>query len=369
MKTFTLSLLLFCVSIFCNAQYTYYKDDFPNLIDLTGTLYYADGKFGDENSAALLLGSKHVALTCDILCELEEGEIILFTNLNIEATELDSTYHIEIFGPDENGVLISQDESAISLVIDKNTRVVKADETTSVICSVYTSTVMTDLTDEDIYDCFDSYYSENTQYCYIYDSLISDETIYQYSFCIQKIGLIESFELRPVDRYTYDDLDDYFSIKSFTSESNLSEIIMSLANDIECLATDSYGQEIILMCPTYTWSIDKKTGIATYTPLFTPRLTKTEWVSGNPIECSFTSGTATTKSLLLWENTSISNTKNDNFLVTGGEGEILIFNNPGATIYDIAGRLIYKGTDTIINVPEGIYIIVTEKQTEKIFVR
>ena len=101
----------------------------------------------------------------------------------------------------------------------------------------------------------------------------------------------------------------------------------------------------------------------------TSRLTKTEWVSGNPIECSFTSSTATTKSLLLWENTSISSTKIDDFLVIGGKGEVLISNNPGATIYDISGRLIYKGADTLINVPEGIYITVVKKQTEKIFVR
>lgn len=144
---------------------------------------------------------------------------------------------------------------------------------------------------------------------------------------------------------------------------------MSLANDIECLATDTYGQEIILMCPTYTWSIDKETGVATYEPLFTPRLTKTEWVSGDPLECSFISGAATTKSLLLWESNSISNTDVDKFSVIGGEGEISITNNVGVTIYDIAGRQIYSGNDVKVYVPEGVYIVVAEKQTEKVFVR
>lgn len=40
--------------------------------------------------------------------------------------------------------------------------------------------------------------------------------------------------------------------------------------------------------------------MAIYTPYFTPRLSKTKWESGTPIECSIAAGTGANKSLRLW---------------------------------------------------------------------
>ena len=57
-----------------------------------------------------------------------------------------------------------------------------------------------------------------------------------------------------------------------------------LTNDLECQATDTYGQEIDLISTYYSWKLDMEEGTATFTPYFTPRQFKTTWQSGEPFE-------------------------------------------------------------------------------------
>lgn len=59
-----------------------------------------------------------------------------------------------------------------------------------------------------------------------------------------------------------------------------------LTNDLECQATDTYGQEIDLISTYYSWKLDMEEGTATFTPYFTPRQFKTTWQSGEPFELS-----------------------------------------------------------------------------------
>jgi hypothetical protein len=84
----------------------------------------------------------------------------------------------------------------------------------------------------------------------------------------------------------YSDIIDYIISNKWEEKTNI-EIMFCLTNDIECLAIDTYGQEIRFMCPSYCWDIDIDAKSAVFTPYFVPRLYKTQWECGTPLEMTW----------------------------------------------------------------------------------
>ena len=108
---------------------------------------------------------------------------------------------------------------------------------------------------------------------------------YKYSIVIQKYGVLSDFTLVPI-KNQLQSISDWVKAQNFTPENTHGEIMWHLTNDLECQATDTYGQEIDLISTYYSWKLDMEEGTATFTPYFTPRQFKTTWKSGEPFELS-----------------------------------------------------------------------------------
>ena len=378
MKDFTTAvLLLLCINVFAESEIyevaaSLDTSSYPNTQVMEDLSYYDEGRFGDSKSWACILPrfTSKLFAYYDVLLAVESGEIILVDNyISIEDDDDESVNSINYsYGVTLIDIYDDTKEPKSSISISNQVTCIKIDslETNYVICSIY-SEIPASITQDDI----EKYCSNNDNSYYLVDSAyVPEHTRSYYDFSIQKIGNFVSIELQPIDDVTYPTLDDYFATKNFSNISSSDYIISQLSNDIECVATDTYGQRIYLLCPALTWSVDTEIGTATYTPYFTPRNYDTDWVLDNSVECSFSSSaTETTKSILLWSSNSISNAKVDNFTIISGKGNITIVNNQGVEIYDIAGRQVYKGDAETVVLSQGMYIIVGNNQTEKILVK
>lgn len=375
-----------CIAIEINVLSQSYTDesyDISSLVLLNYSWYsetdgsfYFDGLLSDVEIMAVVSKTTDDALNYsffysiyDVIVNAEAGEIFI-SNIYDDIKNLSYTMNHDQFilststGSEiSDEIEISDNTSLFQIQVDDYIRI----ERDIIISGRIASDIWTET---EFYE-HATYNDDFNAYCL--DTELKSrfpEDYYYYRWAIQKIGKITSFTLQPVDDVTYPTLDDYFATKNFSSISSSEYIISQLSSDIECVAIDTYGQRIYLLCPAITWSVDTNAGTATYTPYFTPRNYDTDWVLDNSIECSFSSSaTETTKSLLLWGSNPISKTEVNKFTVIGGNGNITFTENPGVEIYNIAGRQVYKGTDAIVNVPQGIYIVVAGSQTEKVVVK
>ncbi len=282
---------LLCFALTAQAQ-TYEEcasnPQMPNLQKTEEFILIAEGKYGDEYSyAEASRGSATMFYDCYYW--LRKGEILVVTDFCDEYQESSSNWrssYIWNLLSKEDGSLLF-DRSDLSIVVDDKCKFVRAESDRAFLVTSELHFLSSDLQG----------LSDPETHILSVDN-VPDSCIY--SFCVQKIGLFKSFELRPIDRSAYSDMNDWVRKKRFSSSTSSAFIGWSLINEIECVATDTYGQEVILMCPTYSWSFDRDRGMAIYTPYFTPRLSKTKWESGTPIECSIAAGTGANKSLRLW---------------------------------------------------------------------
>lgn len=375
-----------CIAIEINVLPQSYTDESYDISSLlllnyswyseTNGSFYFDGLLSDLEIMAIVSKTSDEALNYsffysiyDVIVNAEAGEIFI-SNLYDDIKNLSYTMNHDQFilststgSRISDEIEISDNTSLFQIQVDDYIRIERD--------IIITGSIANDAWTETEFNEHATYNDDFNAYR-LDDELISrfPEDYYYYRWAIQKFGKITSFTLQPVDDVTYPTLDDYFATKNFSSISSSDYIISQLSSDIECVAIDTYGQRIYLLCPALTWSVDIDAGTATYTPYFTPRNYDTDWILDNSIECSFSSSAnETTKSLLLWNSNAISNTTADKFTTIGGQNSITITNNPGVEIYNIAGRLIYKGTDAIVNVPQGIYVVVAGEQTEKVIVK
>lgn len=369
--------LLSCIDLFAESDIyevaaSLDASSYPNTQVMENLSYYDEGRFGDSKSWASILPrfTSKLFAYYDVLLAAESGEIILVNNyIDIEDDDDENTnginysYGVTLIDIEDD---TNEPKSSISFSDQVTCIKIESLETNYVICSIY-SEIPASITQDDI----EKYCSNNDNSYYLVDSAyVPEHTRSYYDFSIQKIGNFVSIELQPIDDVTYPTLDDYFTAKNFSDISSSDYIISQLSDDLECVATDTYGQRIYLLCPALTWSVDTDAGTATYTPYFTPRNYDTDWVLDNSVECSFSSSaTETTKSLLLWSSNPISNTKVDQFTIISGKGNITIVNNRGVEIYDIAGRQVYEGNAETVSLSQGMYIVVGENQTEKVIVK
>lgn len=375
-----------CIVIEINALPQSYTDESYDISSLTLLTYswysetngsfYFDGLLSDIEIMAVTSKTSDDALKYsffysiyDVIVNAEKGEIFIST-LYDDIKSLSYTTNHDQFIISTSTGSVTSDEIEIS----DNTSLFQIQEDNYIRIErdiIVSGSIVNDAWTETEFYEHATYNEDFNAYC-LDSELISrfPEDYYYYRWAIQKIGKITSFTLQPVDDVTYPTLDDYFATKNFSSISSSEYIISQLSSDIECVAIDTYGQRIYLLCPAITWSVDTDAGTATYTPYFTPRNYDTDWVLDNSIECSFSSSAAeTTKSLVLWGSNAISNTTADKLTVIGGKNNIAITNNSGVEIYNITGKLIYRGTDAIVNVPQGIYIVIAGEQTEKVIVK
>lgn len=379
MKGALLLIIFFATSIFIQAQVytnseeysvTYRADWYeePNI-------YHVDGNYGSINSSSYAYklhgGAFFIYFIYQLCINAEVGEIII-TNIEDEITCL-VTNHTLSLSQTSSLAKYEKGDSIIYCKIEEDGYVL-LNRTMQLNTSYCDEIDYTDIwSDEDFDSLTQIELNDLGDIQYYPDSAFLakiPEEYNQFSLTVQKIGNIVSLELLPVDDVTYSSVSQYIAAMNLSSSTNETYIKNMLSSGIECVATDTYGQRIYLLCPTYSWDVDIDAGVATYTPYFTPRNYSTDWTLDESIECSFSSSaTETTKSLLLWGSNPISKTEADNFTIIGGEGNITITNNPGIEIYDIAGSLIYKGTDAIVNVPQGVYIIVAGERVEKVIVR
>ena len=321
-----------------------------------GVTFY-DGGFESLSLAISFEDSKVLAVVQEE-AELEEGEILIFQDLNVNNDG--ATYSAFIDGPNAEFVTQGID------TIDTQTTLYRAPKAGT--CGMikigwfppYTGPV-------------EEWKSER-----------------QMSFSIQWIGLLSDFKLNSI-KSPSSSLDEWIKEKNMSENTPNSEIIWRLTNELECKAVDTYGQEIVLNCPYYSWEIDKEAGTATYTPYFTPRLYKTRWKSGEPFEMTFSANKSAGVGsdgdnyeykdnklvLRLWAANKGGVTgkfdKSDNHsLSVRADGRNLIVSTTSVYyVYDSSGRPVYHGSDSRVTVSApGLYILRTaDGLTEKVTVK
>ena len=200
-----------------------------------------------------------------------------------------------------------------------------------------------------------------------------DDSLF-YDVAMWKIGNFVSFELKPLDS-KYADIVDYIKSNDWTDVTAI-EVQFRLTNDVECVAIDTYGQEIRMVCPSYCWEINKETQTATYTPYFVPRIYKTEWKCGEQLDLSWLgnkslkiSGWGLSESEYV---TALNQNATEPLSTSVKNGTISIRGTSGNAVqlYNATGQQIYSGTSTEITVPTaGLYVLKCGSTTQKILVK
>ena len=212
----------------------------------------------------------------------------------------------------------------------------------------------------------------------------------KYSFVLQKYGVLSDFTLVPIKNQTQP-ISDWVKAQAFSPDNAQAEIMWHLTNDLECHATDTYGQEIDLISTYYSWKLDMEKGTAIFTPYFTPRQFKTTWQSGEPFSLLPEGEKIYNKSapvddavsydddgrlvLHLWglgNVTALNQNATETLSASAQNGTISIrgTNGNAVQLYNATGQQIYSGTSTEINVPTaGLYVLKCGSTTQKILVK
>lgn len=280
MKRLFITLFSCClITSLTQAQVTNYEWDWDHLQHMGDNLrYFAEGRFGDAHSRFVYkenlnrLGEimeRYVDLAFDVDVNLKAGEFIICQSNLSDYTKMKvsnfSIYSLKwLFEFEENERLSCEyqyiDDKTIFLHALKDGRF--GFEASKML-------IQNDTFDENPLP------TTNEE---VNDSLVYDVAMW-------KIGNFVSFELKPLDS-KYADIVDYIKSNDWTDVTAI-EIQFRLTNDIECVATDTYGQEVRMVCPSYCWDIDKEAKTATYTPYFVPRIYKTEWKCGEQLELTW----------------------------------------------------------------------------------
>lgn len=270
MKTFLITLSAFFVVCFneLNAQSiiaTMRENSSESIhkLDKESTLFFSDGDYREAKnnviSGELSDDSWIAAWFCDV--EVEKDEVVIMQSyVPVWSIGVYPQMAIHFFG-------IEDTESQYSWVtldtLDYNTMIMRAKSNGVMHCQDVLLTIWNDGGAE---------------------QSISEER-FHYSIAIQKYGLLSDFTLVPIKNQSQS-ISDWVTAQAFTPETSRAEIMWHLTNDLECQATDTYGQEIDLISTYYSWKLDMEEGTATFTPYFTPRQFKTTWKSGEPFELS-----------------------------------------------------------------------------------
>ena len=213
---------------------------------------------------------------------------------------------------------------------------------------------------------------------------------FKFSIIIKRIGKLVQFSLRPINDHAQD-IADWVKAQAFSPDNTQAEIMWHLTNDLECHATDTYGQEIDLISTYYSWKLDMEKGTAIFTPYFTPRQFKTTWQSGEPFSLLPEGEKIYNKSapvddavsydddgrlvLHLWglgNVTALNQNATETLSASAQNGTISIrgTNGNAVQLYNATGQQIYSGTSTEINVPTaGLYVLKCGSTTQKILVK
>ena len=179
-----------------------------------GVTFY-DGGFESLSLAISFEDSKVLAVVQEV-AELEEGEILIFQDLNVNNDG--ATYSAFIDGPNAEFVTQGID------TIDTQTTLYRAPKAGT--CGMIK------------FGWFPPYTGPVEEW----------KSERQMSFSIQWIGLLSDFKLNSI-KSPSSSLDEWIKEKNMSENTPNSEIIWRLTNELECKAVDTYGQEIVLNCP------------------------------------------------------------------------------------------------------------------------
>ncbi|MBP5419808.1 MAG: hypothetical protein J6Y72_08380 [Bacteroidales bacterium] len=258
-RHFLILILLFVACSYASKAQTITDEDFPIIyhIDSETTFFSCEGDFRDGNKS--LWWEDEVGMW-KAKVDASAGEVIIMQD-----------YYPAFFLSKGNGITLSHGFSIkgeeervnanVNDTIDNHSVVMRINENGTYLCI-------------DRFANFD--YSSN-------DELPKE--YFKFSIIIKKIGVLSDFTLCPINDRNMS-ISDWVTAQAFTPETSRAEIMWHLTNDLECHATDTYGQEIDLISTYYSWKLDMEEGTATFTPYFTPRQFKTTWKSGEPFELS-----------------------------------------------------------------------------------
>ena len=247
-------LIIACTNIRAQAE----ESAFPIIyqIDKTTTFFTCAGDFRDGEKNYWYSKSSSSAEGCwRAKVEVEKGEVVVMQDY-YPAYTLNNNDDGGYVG---HGLVINDDYQIGADTIDNHSIVYRADKDGIAVCD----------------DEFVSFRSKRLEEL--------GEDGYKYSIAIQKYGILSNFTLVPIKNQSQS-ISDWVTEQAFTPENTCAEIMWHLTNDLECQATDTYGQEIDLISTYYSWKLDMEEGTATFTPYFTPRQFKTTWQSGEPFE-------------------------------------------------------------------------------------